>query len=347
MSFFFGRSTKSDRAKHISELMSKVPGITHVDSSNLKFQCILASPANGQVSSIMITLLEQFPSNPPIVSVQGPLRHPWIDTYNFVAGCVSLNRWTSTSSLADVISEIKLVLEAGYNASSGCNGGTKATNAIGMITAINPDAANDAGVQAQYPGQAHRNQQPQGQQQGRDAGKAEQESERYDPFPAPEIPTSFANIKQLSEEQLQRLLDDDIAFGLLVRESFTDARLEQLSSLQSSNVAQAQESLKRDEGLGQKKQEVNALQAQLAGLVDTYKVKLQELATSGVDDSAAVSREHVLAQLKDKEADLEEKSDTLGQSFMDGATNVQTFVPQYHELRKKIYSLRAKIRATL
>ena len=103
--------------------------------------------------------------------------------------------------------------------------------------------------------------------------------------------------------------------------------------------------MKLDQDLGGKKKEVEDLQKELSSLVATYKSKLAEL--TAVDDRAAVSKNSILSQLKDKENVLEENSDALGQSFMDGKTNVQAFVPQYHELRKKLYSLRAKIRAAL
>ena len=128
MSFFFSKS-KSDRQKQVDELLAQVENISRVDNTNTKFQLILQSPANGQKSSIQILLPEQFPVKGPIISVQGPLRHPWIDNYNFITKCVSLNRWTNVSSLTDVIKEIKLVLETGYNGpSNAINSATELQN---------------------------------------------------------------------------------------------------------------------------------------------------------------------------------------------------------------------------
>jgi ubiquitin-protein ligase len=332
MAFFqniLGRGGKNERNKHVEELMSKVPGVTSIDSTNSKFQCMLSSPAGGQGSSITITLLEQYPKKAPIVSITGPLEHPWIDKYRFVAGCASLNHWTDTSSLSEIISEIKVVLEAGYDSNA-------PRNAISEVTSINP-----------YSGQADcRQQQTQQQQTQASVLQPSQEQvieERYEPFPDPEIPTSFPVLNELSEEQLQRLLDDEVAFDILVQDSFKDERLDSLVALQTNNVVMSRENLRKDGEISELKCKVQSLQVELAGLCESYQASLAVVQSN--DGGASISKEHILSKLADKVNKLEEKSDTLGQSFMDGNTDLQTFLRDYHSLQKGIYTIKGKKRA--
>ena len=60
----------------------------------------------------------------PILSVRGPLQHPWIDQYRFVVGSNTLNTWDAKdSSLADAILEVREALECGYELNRGSSSG--------------------------------------------------------------------------------------------------------------------------------------------------------------------------------------------------------------------------------
>ena len=117
MDFFKGvinTITQSDRKTQIKELCERIPTVHRIERG--KYQLVLHC-SNAQVSSMLVTVLDTFPNTKPILSVQGPLMHPWIDGYRFVTKCPSLNNWEgATSSLADVVLEVKASLESGYTA---------------------------------------------------------------------------------------------------------------------------------------------------------------------------------------------------------------------------------------
>ena len=346
MSFFFSTSkSKNEKVKQVERLLNAIPDVTRIDSTGSKFQCMLITPGAVQRSSIMITLLDQFPLKAPIVSVMGPLRHPWVDSYRFVIGCASLNQWTEASSLADVISEIKLVLEAGYVGDGQKNARPPPTNAISEVTSIDTKTLKNGKSQpvvaTKKPavGDAACTANP-------STTAAQVPTPHYDPFPAPEIPTVFPTTDNLSDEQLQRLLSDEVAFDVLLKEVFTDPRLETLANLRKNNYKLAKETAKKKQKLIDCKRDVEELQEELAKSCERYEASLQDV-PGGERGDVSLSLEEITAQLKDKESMLEGQSDAVGQSFMDGNTNVHTFLKEYHSLQKRIYALRAKQRAAI
>lgn len=91
---FFTSLFKDSRSKGITDLCAAVPGCTRSTSNKNNVVVNLKCP-NSQFSSLSITILDTFPSSAPVVSVMGPLQHPWIDQYRYVCH-VSL--WLQTEN---------------------------------------------------------------------------------------------------------------------------------------------------------------------------------------------------------------------------------------------------------
>ncbi|XP_029651781.1 vacuolar protein sorting-associated protein 37A-like [Octopus sinensis] len=55
---------------------------------------------------LRVSLPPQFPQEKPVVTIQPPAKHPWVDSQSKVVGCSSLNEFTMHSNLGLVIQSI-------------------------------------------------------------------------------------------------------------------------------------------------------------------------------------------------------------------------------------------------
>jgi len=204
----------------------------------MTYQC-----PNAQVSKLLITILDTFPTSPPVVSVLGPLAHPWVDQYRFVTGCTALNSWTDASSLVNVVLEIKDTLETGWQLNYEQQQQQQQQQQGQSLTS----AASRTGSGTSDPSTVHWGQQQQqassilsgnggnGNVKVNDNSSPTSSSSASSSSSSSQrnlnrsgtlvmtlaAPTHFPKLKDLSQEQLARLLQDEVAFDLFKREMMT------------------------------------------------------------------------------------------------------------------------------
>ena len=192
MDFFKGvinTITQSDRKSQIKELCERVPAVHRIERG--KYQLMLRC-ANADISSMLITVLDTFPNTKPILSVQGPLLHPWIDGYRFVTKCERLNKWEgAVSSLADIVLEVKTTLETGYN-----------YNAKELPTPPKPERLI-GGISSDYVN-VNADAEKEEYNAAIEQDRAAEQQGASDSFPVqtPDVPSEFPKLKELSEAQV-------------------------------------------------------------------------------------------------------------------------------------------------
>ena len=210
--FVPGGSEREARRRHTAEMYERVPEVEKLERG--KYSLILNCP-NGQVSTLFVTLIASFPEMKPIFTVRGPLQHPWIDKYRFVTGCENLNNWNrETSRLANVVIEIKNILECGWNVPEDAkNNSNQAASTIGNNSGGGTtNTIDDRNVNQDFSPSSE------GPVSSSSGTVSTGTSTQAPSILTPDIPQQFEKLNDLSDEQLMRLLDDDVAFDLFVKE---------------------------------------------------------------------------------------------------------------------------------
>ncbi len=311
---------KEQRRQLIKEMHERIPEVAKIERG--KYSLILRTP-NGQVNTLSICLIASFPAMKPILSVRGPLQHPWIDQYRFVVGANTLNAWDGkNSSLADAIIEVRDALECGYelNGGNSSSGSTSVAHQQQRLSLITPSAETINVVETSV-------------------STADNNSASASLTPA--VPSDFPKLRDLTELQLKRLLDDEIAFQHLVAEQEADADLKKMQqTISSNNVKAARSNLSKEAALTKLHEDVNALQDQLQLEIRKYEESLRTF-----------TKEHTLNRdtlVKDVEKlceDLDLESMDYGESFVNGETPMAEFLKEYRQKRIRYHSLQAKLEA--
>ncbi len=221
---FFSSLFKDDRKKQIDALCAALPSLKR-NSANKNNMILPLDCPNGRFSSLHITILDSFPQSAPVISAMGPIRHPWIDQYRFVKGCALLNNWNENSSLINVVLDIKRALEAGFQPLgeqsadvaipvSGPNTVNIPGTAAGLVDKAKAATSNSSfsgvGSTTTVKAPANATAQP---------PKSSRATQQTQDFFVP--PSSFPKLKELTQEQLARLLQDSVAFDAFKKELMT------------------------------------------------------------------------------------------------------------------------------
>ena len=332
--FVPGGAEREARRRHTAEMYERVPEVEKLERG--KYSLILNCP-NGQVSTLFITLIATFPEMKPIFTVRGPLQHPWIDKYRFVTGCDNLNNWhRETSRLADVVIEIKQILECGWNVPEDKRNDRQEvtlmdSNAGGGATT----SIDDRNVNQDFtPSSA-------GASSSSSATVSTGTSTKSVPALLPDIPQDFEKLNDLSDEQLMRLLDDEVAFDLFVKELDIGTDVKKMrEAIEKENLENARSNLTREKELTDLHNEVSVLQNKLQVEIRAYNEKLEESSKK-----YTLSGEEIRNQLEDASNTIDLNSEDLGEEFVHGSRPMQEFLKEYTEMREHYHSLRAKLDA--
>ena len=92
------------------------------------------------------------------------------------------------------------------------------------------------------------------------------------------MPSEFPRLQRLTDVQLARLLDDDVAFEVFVAEEEGDVDMKKMQqTISANNVKIARENLSREAGLSKLHKDVNALQDELQLEMQKYEESLGTL----------------------------------------------------------------------
>jgi hypothetical protein len=170
----------------------------------------------------------------------------------------------------------------------------------------------------------------------------EPEKEIYDPIhvPIPEIPLNFPELEQLTDIQLQRLLDDKEALKAHMKNIAVVSPHRQLrEEYRKTNEEIALETLKMGDELISIEREANYLKKELNEVILRYKQKLSDSSRK-----YGTSKEELFRILECQSNSLDDSSETLAQQFMNGEIPLSDFIEQYKKLRIEFHSLDSKLK---
>ena len=257
-----------------------------------------------------------------------------------MTGCDNLNTWNRDHSrLADIVVEIKNILECGWNVpedeqskkqgandnashnSSNIGTGESTVDDQNFNQEFNP-SSDEAGLCSSATGVS--------------TGTSMALSSI-----SPVVPQEFEKLKELSDEQLMRLLDDEVAFELFVKELDIGMDVKKMKeSVERGNLDRARTNLSREVELSDLHTRVNELQDKVQVEIARYNGKLEKYSEkytmSGVD---------IRKQLEEASNEVDLASENLGEDFVNGSKRMQDFLGEYTEQRERFHSLQAKLSA--
>lgn len=156
----------------------------------------------------------------------------------------------------------------------------------------------------------------------------------------PEVEYSFiGELENLTELQLQRLLDDDVARAAHVNalpevKSFRSTRDHEVES--ATNFTRR--NLQKAEELSEIENELAGLQQQLREKYGAHSKQMQSFHQEFDGDKKVM-----LEELKNKHYEIDDKSEEVGQKFVDGQVELGRFMEEYKKERVEYHIIRAKI----
>ncbi|KAI7858297.1 hypothetical protein BDC45DRAFT_602854 [Circinella umbellata] len=259
-------------------------------------------------ASLLVNLPPEFPEAPPIITVSpNGMRHPWIESDVVIQDVLTPSGWSTNQALLG-----------------------KIVNGIIEEFMQRPPARKNTN------GSNNNNE-----------TQARTLEESYGHRPPPPVPAAqpssalttaeYGSIANKSAEELEQLLTDDIAFELFFS-SFERIRSMKTvqEELRNGNENLAQKNIGKEDTVLKLRSEAKELDEEYRKLRSEFdeKERQQHEAFNRFSSST------VLTRLKASVYESDELSESVGQSFLDGNLDHDSFVKQFRELRK-VYHLRA------
>lgn len=335
----------------------------------------------GHYSTLKIFIPTDYPVTKPVLQVMGPLVHPWLDEYKQVVGGDKLQHWTKTSSLADLVSTTLLSLQSGINQTNKPASQRNLVARTSQSQGVSLSASSSSNSIATYPGAAYTQQQSQPKQEpaassviatsGVDKATIASSSSSSKPPPPsytslmkeepkpptvaevkkdgldfhaelPEIPNAFPELRELSEVQLERLLQDSEA---LHAHMLSQARIDHLLSLQDdirqSNMQQCLATMAMEQEYSANYDEYSAMQTRLKSGLKDYK---ERLAT--VSKKCSLTKTDFKKKVDKKMDRMDDESDKLLARFS-AEDSLQDFLAEYVKARTDFHVTSLKASAIL
>ncbi|XP_026876583.2 VPS37B subunit of ESCRT-I b [Electrophorus electricus] len=143
-----------------------------------------------------------------------------------------------------------------------------------------------------------------------------------------------------SVTQLNELLEDDEKLSTIVKEMDEMQEVQQTKEMTlASNRSLAEQNLSLQPGLDQQKMQLTKRYCCLQELYETYQLRKSTLDHS----SGKSSLDTLLALLQAEGAKIEEETENMADSFLDGDLSLDSFVDAYQNKRKLAHLRRVKI----
>eukprot|EP01038_Epipyxis_sp_PR26KG_P011166 gene11166-14984_t len=163
------------------------------------------------------------------------------------------------------------------------------------------------------------------------------------PITMPEIPQKFPELDQLSDYQLERLLNDEVAFKVFVCNTDTIMIPRSLrDTLVESNENSAVRNVQLGEEIVGVGKTVTSLQDELKELTPKYYKSLVN-----ANKLYVKSDEVIIQQLSKKKNELDEESENIGKTFVEGKVGMDSFLKDYLSARTKYYSIASKLTSSI
>eukprot|EP00039_Didymoeca_costata_P018749 m.334791 g.334791 ORF g.334791 m.334791 type:complete len:316 (-) comp17440_c0_seq1:141-1088(-) len=269
--------------------------------------------------SASVTLHPEFPTIPPTIHIQPPMRHPMLDQRMVVCFHEYITNWRMHSELGKVVSTILDELQ------SSLNGG------------FAPPQQQQQSFQPQT--QTHTHQHSQHQQQQYTQPTPNPDASRLARLGLPPVPDHFTELERFSHEELLALNEDEGKFVEFFSKLPMVKKLEEIEkNLKEENKAIAKQNLARKPELEHRKELLLQQHKELEskrGEYETLKAKYESLQKS-------LSPTAVLEQLNLAESKARQEADNLETSFQRGEMGLNEFIERFKKIKEKQHLLKNK-----
>jgi hypothetical protein len=157
----------------------------------------------------------------------------------------------------------------------------------------------------------------------------------------PEVPTNFLELKDLSREELENLLEDELdRLSLVNRLPIMESIHEVGASVLEKNVNLAKSNLEKEEQLKELSGQVKELRQQLKTKVEHFQVSLEPKQNAL---TAPPDKRDILRKLHKAKKTSLEQSEELAEQWVDGGGDVDEFVESFMQLRSMYHQRASKM----
>mmetsp|Transcript_28641 Transcript_28641/g.37533 ORF Transcript_28641/g.37533 Transcript_28641/m.37533 type:complete len:345 (-) Transcript_28641:194-1228(-) len=326
------------RQEQITNLKSIVPGTIQTSNDESQFEVPIPVAA-GQLVKMRVFLPSNFPDEKPVLQMLSQIRHPWLNTFFQVTGHPQLQSWNPECSLATIVLDVIDQFAAGSQSQPSAY---MASNPFGSPTS-QPSQQQQQAPRQYSSANPFSNPNPDSSPPPDNPAPLERSASRRTSHhtPMPPIPSSFPELENAPITQLNRLLNDDVAFDAFFCAMGPVLNFKALHrDLLKGNAELAKSNMEEGEKQEASYAEILALQATLSELKSSYRGKLEEHGL--YEDSSDL----VLEKVKHATKQAENVTEELAQNFEGGTYSedqLELFIGNFLENRCRYHQLAAKV----
>ena len=326
MPYFLSRS----RDQLINEVSTTFPGssVLDTDRSCLEVPFCLSS---GLAVTLLVTLPPSFPRAAPIIFLNPPLDHPWVEQGTGKASPPLLNSWPSPDvRLASLIQQLITGVDSKLFSYSSPQSQTQRrspspTKSRGSLFAMRLPFF------------------------GGDKGEESKRGDTNHPGPSSGFGGSFPQLSAMSTAELEKAMLDQSAFDLLLKIVATESRgatgaLAQVDNLRQSNILLARSNLAKEAEMEEVRRQIAIVRStsyEPAKVAFEEKLRRQEAAREHI------APEKLIERLSTASMEANREANALEQQFRAGNLPLDRFIEAYADAKKKYHARELKYQAAL
>lgn len=306
---------------------------------------------------LRVSLPPQFPQEKPVVTVQPPARHAWVDAQSKITGCPSLINFSMHSSLGEVIQSIieefskNPPILVPFNINTPQPSTTYVLGGPVPSPVINTNMVNvyphfrqpipttvTPTTKAPLPPSTNGNTSnnlpnfPPIQQ-------TSQKPEFFSGYKMPDLPASFPSLKNKSITELNELMnDDDKLFEML-------QKMPEVIKIEKERVQMSTDCINLAEENLKKRPLTEQLKKSLLRKLDELEVLQNEFEEESERHMSLSDQFHptsIQSNIKVAVMESEEKSEQIAEDFLEGKIDIEEFKQKFMEERTLCHCRRAK-----
>ncbi|GAB1607542.1 vacuolar protein sorting-associated protein 37A-like [Argonauta hians] len=299
---------------------------------------------------LRVSLPPQFPQEKPVVTIQPPAKHAWVDSQSKVVGCPALNEFTMHSNLGLVIQSIIEQFNKNPPILVPFNINTPAPYYVGQLPSQGP-ATNLGNMYPHFrPPNAPVN--PCTKTPVLTSNGNQPALENYplqDPphsnpryfsgYKMPELPTSFPSLKTMSITELNELMNDEGKLFEMLQ------KLPEVMKIEKERQQMSDECISLAEKNLKKKPVTEQLKKSLLKKLDELEMLQNEFEEESEHHMCLSDQFHptsIQSNIKVAVMEADEKSEKIAEDFLNGKIDIEEFKQCFTEERTLCHCRRAK-----
>lgn len=304
---------------------------------------------------LRVSLPPQFPQEKPVVTVQPPARHAWVDALSKVTGCPSLNNFSMHSSLGEVIQSIIEEFSKNPPILMPFNINTPQSTPNYVIGGPAPSPVTSTNMVNMYPHFRQSNpttvtpspKAPLPVTNGSTPAnlpnfpiqQTSQNTEFFSGYKMPDLPASFPSLKNKSIAELNELMNDDEKLFEMLQ------KMPEVIKIEKERVQMSADCINLAEDNLKKRPITEQLKKSLLKKLDELEVLQNEFEEESERHMSLSDQFHptsIQSNIKVAVMESEEKSEQIAEDFLEGKIDIEEFKHRFMEERTLCHCRRAK-----